>query len=119
LEANAAPRRISVEDARKLVYAVLNSQDSPHRIELYRMDNSSYDPDFFYFYAFGPNPAASPHLGNFAVNPWTGDVFDSDSCERLTSQSLKKLQQHIRKRSRLSGKEYSEASARKPSCGVG
>jgi hypothetical protein len=111
-----AQKRISLEEGRKLVYAIVAVHDPNHEVDISRVDNP-YDVQFYYFEASWPNPAGSPHLGNFAVNPWTGDVFNADGCERLTSPSLKKLQDAIRKRSRLTREEYVRLRAKKPICG--
>jgi hypothetical protein len=86
-------------------------------IDLARIDDP-YDPEFIHLDAEWPNPSGSPHIGNFAVNPWTGDAFDADGCKRLSTPLIRKMQKAIRKRSALSAKEYGALRAKKPGCSV-
>jgi len=107
--------KITSTEARHLVDEGLRSHDPSHAIELSQVENR-YDRVFMYFEASWPNPVGSPHLGNFAVNPWTGDVFDSDNCKPVVSQSLRKLQDAVRKKLRLKQEEYTKLHERKPVC---
>ena len=43
----------------------------------------------------------SPRRPYFAVNPWTGDVWDAMGCTRITSPTLLKEQEAIWRRSQL------------------
>ena len=36
---------------------------------------NAYDNNFYYSHATWASPSGSPNLGNFAINPWTGDVW--------------------------------------------
>jgi hypothetical protein len=76
----------------------------------------AFDPDFYYFAATWPNPTGSPVAGHYAVNPWTGDVWDADGCKRLESPSLKKLQDVVRRKSGLGRSVYSKLRAKRPLC---
>jgi hypothetical protein len=112
--------KISLKTARQLVYEglrVYSPGSDFTRVDVSRI-RDNYDREFFYFEATWPNPTGSPHLGSFAVNPWTGDVWNAAGCERLTSASLARLQDGIRKRFGFKEKEYSALRARKPLCGV-
>ncbi len=40
----------------------------------------------------------------FAVNPWTGDVWEPMGCERITSATIEREQAAIRKRATLTAK---------------
>ncbi len=72
-------------------------------------------PGFYWFEATAAVPDnASPVLGHFAVNQTTGDVWDSVSCERLTSPDLTKLQRRMRKRIHLSDRDLSRLSKLAP-----
>lgn len=117
-ETGAFPK-ITAEEARLLVGDALLHLYPHHDIEV-SLVNNKYDPDFFYFEAnwYGPI-RTSPHLGNFAVNPWTGDVFNADNCKRLTSPSLKKAQGAIRKRLGLGREDYARLRAKRPVCSIG
>ena len=108
-------QKIGMEEARKLASEALSRQDPRHQINFSPVENR-YDPLFEYFEATWPNPSGSPHLGNFAVNPWNGDVWDVDACKQLKSPSLKKLQKDICKRFKLGNKEYQELKKKTPLC---
>ena len=95
--AESGRQKVGVQEARKLVYEAVRVHDPRHKVDVSRVNNP-YDPEYIYFEATWPNPVGSPHLGNFAVNPWTGDVYNADSCKLLTSPSLRKRQENIRKR---------------------
>ena len=49
--------------------------------------------------AWWPNPHGSPVLGYYAVNPWTGDVWDVMGCKRISSPAIQAEQRSILKRS--------------------
>lgn len=116
LFAQTSKTRISVGEARRLVAAAIEVHDPYRQVEVSPVENR-YDSFFMYFEATWPNPEGSPHLGNYAVNPLTGDVYNADGCERLQSSTLKKLQTHIRRRLSTKGEEYLKATVRKPICG--
>jgi hypothetical protein len=113
---NSDHQKIKLEEARELVYEAIKAHNPRESIDVSRVDNR-YDQVFYYFEATWPNPIGSPHLGNYAVNPWTGDVYNTDGCQRLTSPSLKERQETIRKQSGLNNKDYSKFRAKKPICG--
>jgi hypothetical protein len=79
--AEAYPQKISLQEARRLVYEVVKVHNRD--AEISRTQNP-YDREFFYFEVIAANPVASPMVGHFAVNPWTGDVWNSALCERVT-----------------------------------
>lgn len=63
-------------------------------------------PEFYTFSAWRPGLAGSDGVGilqtyYFAVNPWTGDVWDAMGCKRITSPAIEKEQEAIWKRSQL------------------
>ncbi|WP_152619798.1 hypothetical protein [Paramagnetospirillum magnetotacticum] len=78
------------------------------------------------FYIFqGVNPDSeregSVTFGFFAVNPWTGDVWDMWDCgKRFNTPALRKAQAVIRKRFTADeAKRYQELRDRYPGCDVG
>ncbi len=113
LAAEAERQKISLQEARRLVYAVVKEHNPDAKVS--RTQNP-YDSEFLYFEVIAGNPVASPVVGHFAVNPWTGDVWNPALCERVTLPSLQKVQEKIRKRSRLTEKEYLRLRAKKPLC---
>lgn len=115
---NAQPlnHHISVGEAQKLVSAAIYPNRS--NAELDKMDNP-YEPDFIFFEAIDPNPNHAAHMGTFAVNRWTGDVWSTaGSCSHVTSLKLVKMQKRIRERSKISPKEFGKLQAKKPICDV-
>lgn len=106
-------QRINVQSARELAYLAV--KDHNLGVTLTEAPRP-LDPDFYYFGATWPNPSGSPVIGYFAVNPWTGDVWDANGCTRYTSKELNVAQKAIRKRSRIEGQDYSRLRARRPLC---
>jgi hypothetical protein len=108
-------RKIDIEEARKLVHEVVKGHNPDASIT---SSPRAFDPDFYFFAATWPNPAGSPMIGYFAVNPWTGDVWNAAGCEHLTSKSIERLQQDIRKRSHFKREDYVKLREKKPMCGA-
>ena len=52
----------------------------------------------------------------FAVNPWTGDVWEPFGCTRITSPTLKRKQDEIWKSSKLPDEARAVLQARAPAC---
>lgn len=81
------------------------------------------DPDnnsgpFFVFDGLS-KPPAEGSFGFFAVNPWTGDVWNLWGCHRLSTPALRKSQASIRRRfSQAELKEYERLRRLKPICVV-
>lgn len=107
-------RSVSRSEASKLVYEGIKKHNTGATIHAMA---DRYDQVFMYFQAIWPNPVGSPVIGNFAVNPFTGDVWNTGGCERVSSPSLRKDQQGIRKRFRLAGRQYARLHAMRPICG--
>lgn len=106
---------LTEEEARTLVEVALAEHNPKGTLNVERVRNR-YDSSFLYFEAIGHHLVASPHIGNFAVNPVTGDVFDADGCRRLKTKALRALQSKIKQRSGLRDREFKKARARKPIC---
>src|SRR2546429_373460 len=70
--------KLSVLEGSQLVREALSPNDPAGIVKVSQVQNK-YDSDFLYFEATWPNATGSPHLGNFAVDPLTGDVIDADS----------------------------------------
>jgi hypothetical protein len=55
--------------------------------------------------------------GYFAVNPWTGEVWDLWSCHKISSAAARRAQRKIRRRfTSEEMKQYRRLSLLKPSC---
>ncbi len=52
----------------------------------------------------------------FAVNPWTGDVWDAMACALITSPTIKRIQDEIWKSSKLPDEARHFLEARAPAC---
>jgi hypothetical protein len=91
----------------------LNLNGPAVKIERMRYD---YAPEFYAFMASWPNPGGSSLLGYYAVNPWTGDVWDTIACKRVTSASLHQEQEAIWKRSGLLAEAEATLHEKSPGC---
>jgi hypothetical protein len=62
-------------------------------------------------------PPAEGSFGYFAVNAWTGDVWNLWGCHRLSTPALRKSQAAIRRRFTLDEmKQYARLRRLKPEC---
>jgi len=104
--------RIGADQARGLAREFANAHGTVELTESPR----PLDRDFFYFAATWSNPVGSPMAGYYAVNPWTGDVWDVNACKRLESGRLRREREDIRRRSGISKDAYSELRKKKPLC---
>lgn len=69
---------------------------------------------FFVFYGLNESDGG---FGYFAVNPWTGDVWDLWGCRQLSTRALRKSQAAIRRRfTREEMKQYGRLARLKPEC---
>lgn len=73
-------------------------------------------PEFYSFEVFRRGSSANGHVGYFAVNRWTGDVWNIDGCSRIASPVLSKEQESILKRSGMSPSEAAALGAKPPGC---
>lgn len=74
-------------------------------------------PEFYTFQAWRPNPGEGPLLTYyFAVNPWTGDVWDAIGCERITSPAIEREQESILKRLGLPRDAQEILQTKSPAC---
>jgi len=56
-------------------------------------------------------------VGNFAVDPYTGDVWNASSeCDELTNPRLRALQKTVREALRLSQSDYKSLKVKGPLC---
>lgn len=110
----ARTRDLTEGEARELVITAL----CPH-VTLPNISLEAYkDPDAAGFYVFeataSPPTGQSPVIGHYAVNRATGDVWELVVCRRVNSNALKKLQEVMRKRIRLSREELRHLGAVAP-----
>jgi hypothetical protein len=74
-------------------------------------------PDFITLQAEVPHPDVGKiEMRYFAVNPWTGDVWDAMACTRITSPTIKRRQDEIWKSSKLPDEARHFLEERAPAC---
>lgn len=117
LVSSAHLRTISEGTARKLVRQALSALgENPQSIEI---DPWRYywAPEFYTFEAwrYGLAGGLATHYF-FAVNPWTGDVWDAMACKRITSPVIEREQEAIWKRSLLPTEAREALHEKSPAC---
>ena len=109
-------RGVTLEEATELVRTFFRDRGerSPD-LDEYEVKNY---PGFQFFQALWPNPPRHPGQTplHSAVDLRTGEVWSEDTCENLTSPSLKKLQSAIRSRIGLTNNEFQKVRRRGPYC---
>ncbi len=92
---------------------------SPTGLKYFDYDSnisSNFSPPFIVFDGL-TKPPVEGSFGVFAVNPWTGDVWNLWGCHRLSTPALRKSQAAIRQRfTREELKQYARLSRLKPEC---
>jgi hypothetical protein len=78
--------------------------------------SSNVGPPFLVFYGI-TLPPVEGYFGAFAVNPWTGDVWDYWGCHKMSTPALRKSQAEIRRRyTRAELKQYVKLRRLRPDC---
>jgi hypothetical protein len=110
------PRDVTLEEANELVRAFF--RDHGERIPALEEYEVKDYPEFQFFQALWPNPPRHPGQTplHSAVDLRTGEVWSEDSCENLTSPSVKKLQKAIGTRIGLTADEFLKLRRRGPLC---
>src|SRR5580658_7679600 len=85
-------QKITVEQGRELIYILLKPAGCTTAKCTVTQSENSYFPQFYFFYGTWPNPVGSPHLGTWAVDPATADVWDANACAEYKTTALAKLQ---------------------------
>ena len=105
------PRDVTLEEANELVRAFFRDHgESRPDLEEYKVKDY---PGFQFFQAL-PDPPDGPI--HSAVDLRTGEVWDAPVCRKLTSPSMKKLQNAIRNRIGLTTDEYRKIGRPVPFC---
>lgn len=113
------PRTITVEEARDLVYALLASSGCTKvKCDVDRFQDE-YFPQFYFFEGLWPNPVGSPHIGSWAVDPKTGDLWDAVVCAEYRNSRVSRVQVLLRRRLGLTAESYLKLKARPPMCDSG
>jgi len=111
-------RKLTVDEAHALVLASL----TPEQKRLPSLGAESFDDPntskflFFTVYWAG-TPNGSVVVGNYAVDPNTGDVFSATmSCKEEQNRNLRALQTRIRASLHLPQSEYQRLKTKGPLC---
>jgi len=116
----AAERKITVEQARALVMASLTAQQRRlPKVEAEHFDDpENPSPKFWIFtVVWEGTPNGSVVVGNYAVDPYTGDVFSATrECDEVKNKRLKRLQAQVRAKLHLSQSEYQRLKTKGPLC---
>jgi len=116
--AASAPRKITTEQAHALVLASL----TPEQSRLTKLNVLPYDSpekSIFWFFTitWAGTPTGSVVVGNYAVDPYTGDVFSASSASyEYKSAKLQSLQAKVRESLHLSRPEYERLKTKGPLC---
>lgn len=73
-------------------------------------------PEGFYWFEVTANvpDEASPLLGYFAVNKRTGDVWNPVQCRKLTSVTIRRFQDQLRQKGKISATEFRRIAEEAP-----
>ena len=111
-------KKITTAQARSLVMASLTAEQR----RLPKVEAEPYDaPDvskfLFFTVTWEGMPKGSVVVGNYAVDPYTGDVFSATiGCYEEKNKNLQALQTHIRATLHLSQSEYQRLKTKGPLC---
>ncbi len=110
--------RITAEQAEALVMASL----SPQQRALPKVEADQFPPPkpsrfLFFTVMWEGTTNGSVVVGNYAVDPYTGDVWNaSASCDEETNKGLRALQTKVRATLHLSRSQYHQLKTKGPLC---
>lgn len=114
-----AERKITVEQARSLVMASLTAEESRlPKLEAIPDDTPGSSSKFMFFtVTWEGTPNGSVVVGNYAVDPYTGDVFSATrECYEEKNKRLAALQTQVRAKLHISQPEYQRLKTKGPLC---
>ena len=118
LAAQALPATLSVDEARQLVDKALPAETKRlPGLDLEVQDKKANVAQCWTFEVLWANSGeGSAHVGFWAVDRRTGDVWQPTSCTRVTGRDVGRAGEAVRKRLGVSGRELSESRARPVCC---
>jgi len=120
LARGTAARKITIEQAKALVIASLTAQQRRlPKLEAEHFDDPENPTPKFWFFTvtWEGLPKGSVVVGNYAVDPYTGDVFVATSeCDEVKNKRLERLQAQVRAELHLSQSEYRKLKTKGPLC---
>jgi len=115
-----ASRKITLKQAEALVMASLSPQQrSLPKVEAEHFDNPGKTSARFLFFTvvWEGLPNGSVVVGNYAVDPYTGDVFSTtQECYEEKNKRLEALQAQLRAQLHLSPSVYQRLKTKGPLC---
>lgn len=115
--ADQAGRKLTIGQGRTLVLASLTAQQ--RRLPSLEADpyNDPHSKFFFYTVTWAGTPNGSVVVGNYAVDPRTGDVFSATmACDEIKNTKLEALQRQVRSTLHLTEAEYQKLKTKGPLC---
>ena len=113
-------RDLTPAQAESLVIAALSKQQRRLPGIQTEQFRNSHSPRFLFFSVMWAPPAnwsGSVVVGNYAVDPETGDVFSATaSCAEESNRKLRSLQRRLRLEQGLSDKDYRRLKTSGPLC---
>jgi len=112
-------RRLTVAQARALVLAALTPQQRRLPKLGAESDDAPRSPSTFLYFTvvWEGTPTGSVVVGNYAVDPRTGDVFSSTiACHEEKNQQLRTLQARARATLHLAATDYRRLKTKGPLC---
>jgi len=117
-ELGAQQYSLSIAQEKQLVRAAIPAKLK--RLPAFEIDggHDPSSPRFDFFEAIWAGlPNGSVVIGNYAVDPATGDVFDAvSSCNELSTSALRELQVRIRVKLGLTNSSYHKIKTKGPLC---
>jgi hypothetical protein len=109
---------LNPDQAQRLVLAALTTQQQSLPGVATEPYNDPHSSRFMFFTViWAARPQQSVVVGNYAVDPYTGDVWSaSAACDELSNPKLRALQRTFRDALRLSQFEYRRLKTKGPLC---
>jgi hypothetical protein len=115
--AEPSSNKIDADQAKALVLASLTPKE--RRLPSLGADGDN-DPNskfFFFTVTWAGTPNGSVVVGNYAVDPYTGDVFSATmACHEEKNNHLEALQRQVRASLHLTQAEYRKLKTKGPLC---
>lgn len=115
--AGASPNKIDADQAKALVMASLTPKEKrlpSLGADPYNDPNSKF---LFFTVTWAGTPNGSVVVGNYAVDPYTGDVFSATmACQEEKNKHLEALQRQVRATLHLTQTEYQKLKTKGPLC---
>jgi hypothetical protein len=111
------PNVVMPDEAKTLLRAALPRYT--HRLRGLEFEQFEGSSNRFYFFTatWAAPEKSSVVVGNYAVDPFTGDVWSAtSSCNELSTTTVRKLQKTVRSELGLSWKQYQRIKTHGPLC---